>query len=74
MASTGHSNVYIPSLSIGQLDECGSEVNIKVGVLHIWDRQCHLLVKVNRGRNWLYILRLDIARPVCLSLQHEDEA
>jgi hypothetical protein len=26
-------------ISVGQLDECGLEVNIKDGMLHIWDHQ-----------------------------------
>ena len=45
---------YIPQLrssiiSIGQLDECGSEVLIKDGVLRIRDREQRLLAKVKRS-------------------------
>ena len=52
---------YIPQLrssiiSIGQLDERGSEVLIKDGVLRIRDWEQRLLAKVKRSRNWLYLL------------------
>ena len=45
---------YIPQLrssiiSIGQLDECGSEVLIKDGVLRIRNREQRLLAKVKRS-------------------------
>ena len=47
---------YIPQLcssiiSIGQLDERGSEVLIKDDVLRIGDREQRLLAKVKRSRN-----------------------
>jgi len=63
---------YIPQLlssiiSIGQLDERGSEVLIKDGVLRIRDRQQRLLAKVKRFRNWLYLLDLKVEQPVCLA-------
>ena len=49
---------YIPQLrssiiSIGQLDERGSEVLIKDGVLRIRDREQRLLAKVKSSLNWL---------------------
>ena len=55
---------YIPQLrssiiSIGQLDECGSEVLIKDGVLRIRDREQQLLIKVEQ--------------PVCLAARHTEE-
>ena len=51
---------YIPQLhsniiSIGQLDEHGSEVLIKDGVLRIRDREQLLLAKVKRSLNQLYL-------------------
>ena len=54
---------YIPQLcssiiSIGQLDERGSEVLIKDGVLRIRDREQRLLAKVKRSLNRLYLLDL----------------
>jgi hypothetical protein len=47
---------YIPVLrnsiiSLGQLDESGSCVKIKDGVMRICDRHCRLLAKVTRGTN-----------------------
>ena len=56
---------YIPQLrssiiSIGQLDERGSEVLIKDGVLRIRDREQRLLAKVKRSLNLLYLLDLKV--------------
>jgi hypothetical protein len=47
---------YIPTLrnsiiNLGQLDESGSRVEIKDGVMRIWDRHHCLLAKVTRGTN-----------------------
>jgi hypothetical protein len=54
---------YIPKLrnsiiNLGQMDENGSCVEIKDGVMRIWDRHCHLLTKVTRGTNRLYVLNV----------------
>ena len=56
---------YIPQLcfsiiSIGQLDERGSEVLIKDGVLWIRDWEQRLLAKVKRSLNRLYLLDLKV--------------
>ena len=56
---------YIPQLrssiiSIGQLDERGSVVLIKDGVLRIRDREQRLLAKVKRSLNRLYLLDLKV--------------
>ena len=69
---------YIPQLrssiiSIGQLDERGSEVLIKDGVLRIRDREQRLLAKVKRSQNWLYLLDLEVEQPVCLAARHTEE-
>jgi hypothetical protein len=53
-------------ISVGQLDEGGSKVEIEDGFMRIWDRQRRLMVKVKRGRSGLYILHLNVAKPVCL--------
>ena len=62
---------YIPalknSISIGQLDENGSRVEIEDGVLRIWDRGRRLLAKVNQGSNHLYVLHVQVVHPVCLA-------
>jgi hypothetical protein len=54
---------YIPALrnsiiSLGQLDESGSRVEIKDGVMRIWDHHRRLLAKVTRGTNRLYVLNV----------------
>jgi len=70
---------YIPALrnsiiSLGQLDENGSRVEIKDGVLRIWDPRHRLLAKVNRGSNRLYVLHVQVAQPFCLAARRDDEA
>ena len=45
---------YIPALrnsiiSLGQLDENGSRMEIEHRVMHIWDRHCRLLAKVTEA-------------------------
>jgi hypothetical protein len=54
---------YIPALrnsiiSLGQLDESNSRVEIKDRVMRIWDRHRRLLGKVTRGTNRLYVLNV----------------
>ena len=69
---------YIPQLrsnivSLGQLDEHGSEVLVKAGVLSIRDRERRLLAKVTRSRNRLYLLDLKVEQPVCLAAACTEE-
>ena len=69
---------YIPQLrssiiSIGQLDERGSEVLIKDDVLRIRDREQRLLAKVKRSLNRLYLLDLKVEQSVCLAARHTEE-
>jgi hypothetical protein len=70
---------YIPALmnsiiSLGQLDESGPRVEIKDGVMRIWDRHRHLLAKVTRCTNRLYVLNVQVAQPFCLAARRDDEA
>jgi hypothetical protein len=70
---------YIPTLrnsiiSLVQLDENGSRVKIKDGVMRIWDRHRRLLAKVTRCINRLYILNVQVAQPLCLAARRDDEA
>ena len=74
-----HGVYFIPALrnsimSLGQLDEGGSKVEIEHGVLTIWDRHRRLLVKVRCGANRLYVLHLNQAKPLCLAARKDDEA
>jgi hypothetical protein len=61
-------------ISLGQLDESGSRVEIKDGVMRIWDRNHHLLAKVTRGTNRLYVLNMQVAQPLYLAARWDDEA
>ena len=70
---------YIPCLrsniiSLGQLDESGCQIAIRGGYLKLHDRRQRLLATVPRGRNRLYIVTLDIAKPVCLAAVHGDDS
>jgi hypothetical protein len=63
-----HGIYYIQTLrnsimSLGQLDEGGSKVEIEDGMLRIWDQRKRLLVKVCHSTNRLYIL--PSTRPSC---------
>jgi hypothetical protein len=58
---------YIPALrnsiiSLRQLDENGSHVEIKDEVMKIWDRHRRLIAKVTRGSNRLYVLNVQVAQ------------
>jgi hypothetical protein len=70
---------YIPTLRnsiirLGQLDESSSRVEIKDRVMRNWDRHHHLLTKVTRGINRLYVLNVQVAQPLCLAARRDDEA
>jgi hypothetical protein len=61
-------------ISLGQRDESSSRVEIKDGVMRIWDRHRHLLAKVTRGINRLYVLNVQVAQSLCLVARRDDEA
>jgi hypothetical protein len=70
---------YIPTLrnsiiSLGQLDESDSRVEIKDRVMRICDRHHCLLAKVTRGTNRLYVLNVQVAQLLCLAARWDDEA
>jgi hypothetical protein len=70
---------YIPALrnsiiSVGQLDENSSRVMVEDRVMRIWDHQLHLIAKVTRGANRLYVLHVQVAQPLCLTARRDDEA
>jgi len=61
-------------ISLGQLDECGSEVLIKGGMLRIRDQERRrLLAKVTRSKNRLFLLDLKVEQPVCRAAQCTEE-
>jgi hypothetical protein len=61
-------------ISLGQLDESSSRVEIKDGVMRIWDRHHRLLAKVTRGTNRHYVINVQVAQPLCLAARRDDEA
>jgi hypothetical protein len=59
---------YIPALrnsiiSLGQLNENGSGMEVEHRVMRIWGPSHRLLVKVHRSPNRLYILNMKVAQP-----------
>lgn len=69
---------YIPQLrsniiSLGQLDENGCKSILEDGTLYIYDQERHLLAKVRRSSNRLYVLNLQPAQPVCLMSVHKEK-
>jgi hypothetical protein len=70
---------YIPRLtsniiSIGQLDEAGYKINIDNGVLRICEQSRRLRARVPRWPDRLYVLDLDVERPVCLEARGKEDA
>jgi hypothetical protein len=68
---------YIPRLknniiSLGQLDENGCKYSTENGVLTVLDRERKVLARVQRTRNWMYILKIQQTEPICL-LAHAKE-
>jgi hypothetical protein len=61
-------------ISLGQLDENGSRVEIKDGVMRISDHHHRLLATITRGTNRLYVLNVQVAQPHCLAARQDDEA
>jgi hypothetical protein len=61
-------------ISVGQPDKIGSKIHIEDGVLRIHDRESWLLARVPRSGNRLYMLRLEVARPVYLTTHCGNDA
>jgi transposase InsO family protein len=61
-------------ISIGQMDEGGARVLIEGGVLRVWDRRHRLLARVQRTKNRMYRLELQVARPLYLTVHQDDDA
>jgi hypothetical protein len=65
---------YIPRLkanivSLGQMEEAGYKIVLESGFLKLWNHAGTLPAKVKRGASRLYVLHLDVDRPVCLAAQ-----
>jgi transposase InsO family protein len=65
---------YIPRLnativSLGQMEEAGYKIVLESGFLKLWNRVGTLAAKVKHGASRLYVLHLDVDRPVCLAAQ-----
>ena len=70
---------FIPRLqaniiSLGQLEEGGCRIVLDAGVLSIHEPGGKLLTRVKRSPTRLYLLELNIGRPVCLSARSTETA
>jgi hypothetical protein len=59
-------------VSVGQLDEASYDISIKEGVMNIREPSGRLLARVERVRNRLYQLTVNVAQPVCLATREEE--
>jgi Reverse transcriptase (RNA-dependent DNA polymerase)/Integrase core domain/GAG-pre-integrase domain len=69
---------FIPKLtsniiSLGQLEERGCKVKIEDGWLTMLNKDGKLIIRVQRSRNRLYTLRLELMKPVCLKVNAEHD-
>jgi hypothetical protein len=65
---------YIPRLkanivSLGQMEEAGYKIVLESGFLKLWNREGTLVAKVKCCASHLYVLHLDVDRPMCLAAQ-----
>ncbi|GJY79920.1 zinc finger, CCHC-type containing protein [Tanacetum coccineum] len=70
---------YIPNLksnilSLGQLTEIGCKVIMDGNKLTLYDKNKRLLMKVERSKNRLYSIRLQIEAPICLLANVDNQA
>nr|GEW39852.1 zinc finger, CCHC-type [Tanacetum cinerariifolium] len=70
---------YIPNLksnilSLGQLTEIGCKIIMDGNKLTLYDKNKKLLIKVERSKNRLYIIRLQIEAPICLLANVDNQA
>ncbi|GKB58052.1 zinc finger, CCHC-type containing protein [Tanacetum coccineum] len=70
---------YIPNLrsnilSLGQLTEIGCKIIMDGDKLTLYDKHKKLLIKVERSKNRLYSIRLQIEAPICLLANVDNQA
>jgi hypothetical protein len=70
---------YIPRLtanivSLGQLEEADYDIHLRRGGMEIREPEGRLLARIPRASNRLYVLNVNVARPVCLAAHGEESA
>ncbi|WVZ50371.1 hypothetical protein U9M48_001629 [Paspalum notatum var. saurae] len=68
---------YIPQLtanivSLGQLEEAAYDIHLRCGAMEIREPGGSLLARIPRIGNRLYVLNVNVARPVCLAAHGEE--
>jgi len=68
---------FIPRLtanivSLGQLDEAGFDIHLNHGAMSIREEGGRLLARIPHSDKRLYVLNINIARPVCLTARGEE--
>nr|XP_051190531.1 uncharacterized protein LOC127303863 [Lolium perenne] len=61
-------------VSISQLDEIGWPTLVKDGFMTVRDRKQRIVARVPRARSRLYIIRLELVKPVCLAAHSTEDA
>jgi hypothetical protein len=61
-------------ISLGQLEEDGCDIVIKKGFCNMNDVERSFLAHAPHVKNWLYLLKTQLAIPVCLVVKVDDEA
>jgi hypothetical protein len=61
-------------VSLGQLEEDGHKIVLHGRYLRIWNQCGRMVAKVQWATNRLYVITLDIDRPVCLAAQRDNTA
>jgi transposase InsO family protein len=70
---------YIPKLkssivSLGQLEEGGCKIVIEDGFCNVFDVERSLLARAPRVKNRLYLLKMQLAAPVCFVAKADEQA
>ena len=70
---------FIPKLksnivSLGQLEEGGCKIVIEEGFCNVFDVERSLLARAPRVKNRLYLLKMQLAAPICLAAKADDVA
>jgi hypothetical protein len=61
-------------VSVGQLDEAGYDIHIKMEAMMIHEPNGWLLARIEQARDRLYVLNVDIAQTVCQAAWGEEKA
>jgi hypothetical protein len=67
-----HPGLTANIVSLGQLEEADYDIHLRSSGMEIREPEGRLLVRIPRVGNRLYVLNIDVARPVCLAARGEE--